>query len=552
MKSGRLNAKTAIHRRRLFRFKLNISVICLICFVLAFGSGAASKDSPDKKAKSDLSEAFFANAPIPRLKIEITGTNLAALRQDNRKYVHATVREGETVFEDVGIHLKGAVGSFRGLDDRPALTLNFDKFKEGQKFHGLDKLHLNNSVQDASYMTEILCGDLFRAAGVPAPRGTHARVEFNGRDLGLYVLKEGFDKTFLKRHFKNAKGNLYDGGFIKEITDPLEKDSGEGDVKDHADLKALADAAQEVDPIKRIARLEKVLDLDRFISFIALEIMTWHWDGYALKRNNYRVYHDPAADKIVFFPHGMDQMFWDPAGPILPSMEGLVARAVVTTSEGRRRYRERISMLLTNVLKADVLTNRMNQLQRRIRPALAEISPDAARNHDGAVNSLRNQIVQRVQNLERLINAPEPKPLKFDPAGTALVSGWQPLDQTGTALLDKVADGNKQTLHIRANGSCIASWRARVLLEGGEYRFEALARTARVAANRDEKGEGAGVRISQQSRSNKIGGDSSWQKIGYDFAVASGQDEIVLVCELRASKGEVWFELDSLKLVRKK
>jgi spore coat protein H len=503
-------------------------------------------------ARRDLSEAFFTNASIPRLKIAIVGTNLAALRQDNRKYVRATVKEGETVYEDVGIHLKGAAGSFRGLDDRPALTLNFDKFVEDQKFHGLDKMHLNNSVQDPSYMTEILCGDLFLAAGVPTPRGAHARVELNGRDLGLYVLKEGFDKTFLKRHFNNAKGNLYDGGFIREITDPLEKDSGDGDVKDHADLKALAEAAQEPDPAKRIERLEKVLDLNRFISFLALEVMTWHWDGYFMNRNNYRVYHDPTADKIVFFPHGMDQMFWEPSGSILPNkMDGLVARALLTTTEGRKRYRQRLSTLVTNVFKVDVLTNRMNELQARIRPVLASISPDAARNHDGAVNNLRSQIVQRAQNLQRLINEPEPKPLQFDAAGMAAVSGWQTLDQFGGATLDRVQDGSKQTLHIRANRQCIASWRSRVLLEAGQYRFEALVRTAGVVPIRDEKGEGAGVRISQESRSNNAVGDIPWKKIGYDFTV-SGQEEKLLVCELRATKGEVWFDVDSLKLVRKK
>jgi hypothetical protein len=530
---------------------LVLAFISVICLAFLWHAPAASQKE-GAKSKRDPSEAFFTNVSVPRLKIEIVGTNLAALRQDNRKYVRATIKEGETVYEEVGIHLKGAAGSFRGLDDRPALTLNFDKFKQGQKFHGLDKMHLNNSVQDPSYMTEILCGDLFLAAGVPTPRGAHARVELNGRDLGLYVLKEGFDKTFLKRHFKNATGNLYDGGFIREITEPLEKDSGEGDVKDHADLKALAEAAQELDPGKRMERLQRVLDLDRFISLMALEIMTWHWDGYAMKHNNYRVYHDPAADKIVFFPHGMDQMFWEPNAPLLPNMEGLVARAVVTTAEGRRRYRERISMLLTNVLKVEVLTNRMNELQARIRPVLVSISPDAARNHDGAVNNLRNQIVQRIQSLHSLINEPEPKPLEFDAAGTALVSGWQRLDQFSSATLDKVSDGSKQTLHIRANGHCIASWRARVLLEEGHYRFEARVRTAGVIPTRDEKGEGAGVRISQASRSHKVAGDMPWQKVHYDFTVPPGQDEKLLVCELRASKGEAWFEVESLKLVRRK
>ena len=62
----------------------------------------------------------------------------------------------------------------------------------------------------------------------PATRVSHARVWLNGRDLGFYVLKEGFDKKFLGRHFPDNDGNFYDGGFCTEINSPLEKESGEG------------------------------------------------------------------------------------------------------------------------------------------------------------------------------------------------------------------------------------------------------------------------------------------------------------------------------------
>ena len=84
-------------------------------------------------------------------------TNFNKLRRNPRDYVRATIREGDQVYEEVGIHLKGAAGSFRPVDgDKPAFTLNFDKFVDRQKFHGLDKLSLNNSVQDPSYMTEAI------------------------------------------------------------------------------------------------------------------------------------------------------------------------------------------------------------------------------------------------------------------------------------------------------------------------------------------------------------------------------------------------------------
>ncbi len=85
--------------------------------------------------------------------------------------------------------------------------------------------------------------------------------------------------------------------------------------------------------------------------------------------------------------------------------------------------------------------------------------------------------------------------------------------------------------------------------------FEGLGRTVGVIPIRNEtKGEGAGLRISgtQRPRRNKLVGDSPWQKLSYGFAVTEVSEEVVLVCELRASQGEVWFDLESLRLVRMK
>ena len=114
--------------------------------------------------KREEAEKFFADGTIPYLRIRIPTTNMARLRGNARDYVRATVSESDTVYQEVGVHLKGAAGSFRGVDDgKPAFTLNFDKFIDGQNFHGIDKLSLNNSVQDQTYMTEAICSELFLA-----------------------------------------------------------------------------------------------------------------------------------------------------------------------------------------------------------------------------------------------------------------------------------------------------------------------------------------------------------------------------------------------------
>jgi hypothetical protein len=508
------------------------------------------------------SERFFDRGAIPHLHLQIAETNLAKLRRNRDQYVRATVKEGDAVYEEVGIHLKGAAGSFRSIDDgKPAFTLNFDKFVDDQHFHGLDKLSLNNSVQDSSYMTEAICSELFLAAGVPTPRTTHARVWLNGRDLGFYVLKQGFDKAFLKRHFKNAKGNLYDGGFLHDITEAIERTSGDGDVKGRADLKALAAAANETDHARRLERLRQTLDLDRFITFAALEMLTWHWDGYVLKKNNYRVYHDPDSDKLVFFPHGMDQMFWEPNEVVVPRSsraEGLVARALLETAEGQRLYRERVASLLTNIFTAERLTNHLNQLQARIRPVLASFSNGEAREHDNAVNHLRNQMLQRVRVASTKLFEPEPAPVRFDDAGVALLTKWQMLDIRGTGKLDqRVGPGGVKTLHIAAGseGRCTASWRTRLRLPAGQYIFTGRLRTAGVVpleTDTAKKGVGAGLRQSQkQPRQHSFTGDNDWRVAEYEFTVPAEVDEVVLLCELRAEKGEAWFDLASLKLRRK-
>src|SRR6266487_2328000 len=331
--------------------------LCLLWSVLRLASPVPTLGAPSVPSTGPADD-LFTNRAVPRLRIEIPPEGMAILRSYEwewggnswaRTNVLATVREGTLIYTCVAIHLKGGAGSFRPVDQKPGLTLNFDTSAHGQRFHGLQKIHLNNSVQDPSYLCEQISRELFLAAEVPVPRAAHATVELNGRALGLYVLVEGWNKQFLKRHFNNPRGNLWDGGFAKEITSPLQINSGE-DPEDRSALDALAQAAQEPDPTQRLAQLEKTLDLDRFLTFIALEVMLAHWDGYAMNRNNYRLFHDLDAQRIVFLPHGLDQMFgvWRarPESSITPQLRGLVAKAVVQTPEGRRRFLGRMSHLL--------------------------------------------------------------------------------------------------------------------------------------------------------------------------------------------------------------
>jgi hypothetical protein len=517
------------------------------------------KNPPPKpvvRTMVEITGDLFTNRAVPHLRLEIPPDGVATLRRyrwewgshsEGRTNVLATLREGTRVYTNVAVHLKGAAGSFRPVDDKPAWTLNFEKFAPGQRFHGLTKIHLNNSVQDPSYVSEQICREMFLAAGVPTPRAAHATVALNGRDLGLYVLIEGWNKQFLKRYFKNTKGNLYDSGFAQEITQPLEVNSGEHP-EDRSDLKALVEAAEEPDLTNRLVRLSRVLDVDRFLTFTALEVMLLHWDGYSMNKNNYRVFHDLETDRLVFMPHGLDQMFGvrraNPTNTITPQMRGLVARALLQVPEGRRRYLDRMSQLLTNVFRAEILTTRVNEVAAQVRPALAQ-GISGAINYEWAVTALRSRITDRASSMRDQL-AKLNTPLEFDSSGVAKLTRWDAKRDYGSPSFSR----QNERLEITASGDrSYGTWRSTVLLEAGEYQFVGRLKTDGVEWDEDVTRGGVALRISGDRSPLTLPAAPDWTTITYNLSV-QGLTDVELICELRASKGHVWFDAESLKLIR--
>ena len=541
-----------------------ILVVGGMCFAGPGNPGCTAKAGQTRPEKAAASDDLFANPKVLRIQIDIPRTGLGVLRRtdwqnkDERPTANATVREGGVVYTNVAVHVKGSAGSFRPIDDNPALTLNFSKMARGQTFHGLHKISLNNSVQDPSYLNEQICRELFEAAGVPVPRATHAALVLNGRNLGLRVLVEGFNKQFLERYFDNTRGNLYDGGFCQDINGQLTVNSGDNP-KDESGVRALIAAAREPDRDKRLARLEQTLDLESFLSLLAMDIIQDNWDGYARNRNNWRIFHDLDSNRMFFFPHGLDQMFGvDPGGnrgnpnsAILPRMQGMVALAVIGTSEGRRRYFDRLGQLCTNVFKVETLLKRVDQLSAVVHPVVAEAGPEAARQHDEEVQRFKRRIVQRGESLRRQL-AMVDNVVKVPTNSTMRLAGWQPRAMGGSPSFRKEQGTNGESLlYIAAgNGSTIGSWRTQILLEPGNYRFEGRLQTKDVKLRSGEPNAGAGLRISGGAVPQGISGTTEWRAFAYPFRVQEGGGEMEFICELRASNGEVWFDIASLQAVR--
>ena len=151
---------------------------------------------------------------------------------------------------------------------------------------------------------------VFAAAGLPAPRCNFATVAVNGENLGLYV------------HVESMKNRLFGSQFFRSKRQSLRRDrqrlpssSGAALCKrkptrtaaDWSDIDAVVAALQDPSPAG-LEALADIIDIDRFLTFWAVEVLIGHWDGYAGNRNNFYVYREPDAP-FVFIPWGADQVF---------------------------------------------------------------------------------------------------------------------------------------------------------------------------------------------------------------------------------------------------
>ena len=325
-------------------------------------------------------------------------------------YFKGNVTIGGKLFKNVGLRKKGLLGSVNA--QRPSIKINFDKFGTEQEFEGVSLMTLNNNDTDASLVKQHMAYELFRKAGIPAPRCNFARVTVNGEYLGVYSHVESVRKDFLKRHFTKASGNLYEG----QISDFTEKAAGTFDAKinakknDRNDLlkatKALAVPDEQL-----FDAVGKVINLNDFYRYWAMEGLIGFNDGYSGNQNNFFIYNDPQSGRFKFIPWGADGVFRARSGkasqagtPMSVMAEGVVAHRLYKTEKGRERYRSELLKVLDEVWDEQALQVKLDKLTRMLR-SHTHLPP---RLYDPAVDSVRRFISKRRNMLGVELTGPIP------------------------------------------------------------------------------------------------------------------------------------------------
>ena len=314
-----------------------VGLILALCFpCLSTGSESDSQKTPDYGFVFEnpdilsfdiaMTTAAYEEMQPEQSEEDLEPEKLSARSMFRLKYtyVKGMVTVGDEVYPDVGVRYRGNASMMMiPRNGKKPVKFDFDRFVDGQTFHGFTKLNFINCFRDPSMLRDKLTYDLMQRAGIPASHATFANLYLtidNGerQHLGLFVIVEQVDSVLLQDRFGNSDGLLVKG----EINDDLEYrgDDWESYAHDH-ELKSNSDdtdTAKLIEFVKFVhqasdasfgEQISNWLNVDRFLAALALNTLLVNLDSYAGLGHNWYLYYDTQAGRFEHIPWDVNEAF---------------------------------------------------------------------------------------------------------------------------------------------------------------------------------------------------------------------------------------------------
>lgn len=197
----------------------NIDRICCLVIactmLLAAGftalAGAGVLES-SRKTSLTYAKHLFDQSTVHKIEITMDGWDDFIDNCTDEKYRACAVTIDGEAQGTVGIRAKGntSLSSVAQYDnDRYSFKIEFDHYQKKKTYRGLDKLSLNNIIQDATYMKDYWSYTFMNQMGLASPLCSYTEIYVNGEYWGLYLAVEGVEEAFLERNYGEDYGELY-------------------------------------------------------------------------------------------------------------------------------------------------------------------------------------------------------------------------------------------------------------------------------------------------------------------------------------------------------
>ncbi|MGL1903462.1 MAG: CotH kinase family protein [Fibrobacterales bacterium] len=409
------------------------SLFLLICS-LFFGCSEVSETNDSAENENELSfeigngssDLLFDSNTVIQVEITLDSSDWDFVRNQERdvwsqfaqedclntpwddpyEYRSGEISVNGVVIQNVGIRKKGFVGSVNA--QKPSLKVKLDEYIDDQELNGLDRLTLNNNLSDESHLAQCITYSLFNKAGVPAPRCNFAQVTVNGTYLGLYSNIESIKKRFLAQHFSDNDGLLFEGtqsDFRDGWTGTFEQKTKKK-APDMSAIEAMIDVLATSDD-SLVAALDRLVDIDAFLTFWGMEVLTNHTDGMSSDVNNYYFYIDPTSEKLFFIPWGADKTmistgkFSDEG--LLAFMNGIIPFRLYSNTTTRERFVEELQKLLTEVWNESEIIAEIDRMENLLEDSIKD-EPEID-NAFGKKESSVSPFASAIKDMRTYVNA---------------------------------------------------------------------------------------------------------------------------------------------------
>ncbi len=288
---------------------------------------------------------LFDSSVLRRVDLYLHSSDWEKLKQnfqDNEYYPADLTWNGETV-RNTGVRSRG-VASRSGT--KPSLKVAFDHYATDQRFLGLKSLVLDNLVQDASGIHEVVSDWMYARMGIRAPRAAHVRLYVNGEYAGLYAMIEPVDKAMLARVFGSIGDDTQNDGYLYEFNkvgvwdfsylgSDLSPYKAYFGAKTH-ESKTDEDLYRPIENIVRMtnqapgsditAELNNYLDLRGLVRYLAVQNFLAENDGFLgeFGINNFYLYRLEHGEQHVFIPWDDDLTFKSATYDVFSGVQGNV------------------------------------------------------------------------------------------------------------------------------------------------------------------------------------------------------------------------------------
>ena len=199
-------------------------------------------------------------------------------------------------------------------------------------------INLHAGVVDTSKMRDANAYAVFRAAGVPAPRTAYAELFFTvpgvyeNTSAGMFTMIEDVNKKFLDRVLppgngllmkpEGARGGINLLGESWSAFIPVYRPDRDATAHEQERVIEFARLVSQTDAALFRSRIGSLLDVDRFLRFIAVNALIVNTDSYLRGGHNFYLYLDPADDKFRFIPWDQDLSMASRGGMVVMANAG--------------------------------------------------------------------------------------------------------------------------------------------------------------------------------------------------------------------------------------